>query len=223
MVIWEACRTGAGSTRGVGFLVGFWMLLSCTRLVPVLAGWDSSHSTQSWSPARPDGWGESKGQRSAHLTHNWGLAGREGQWAPGRGVGIPVSCGPALGWGLAHTVDRIPVIVDPVAWPRGRYPGMVWVQGLGASMAEGQVSQWCVDLVQPERQGSHCVWGMRGAVAWCSLRGGEPGRMEQHFADLPGGDLAGQLSQVCLQLLGRVSASGAHEVCCSVSIAILDP
>jgi hypothetical protein len=27
---------------------------------------------------------------------------------------------------------------------------------------------------------------------------------------------------VCLQLLGRVSGSGAHEVCISVSITILD-
>jgi hypothetical protein len=30
------------------------------------------------------------------------------------------------------------------------------------------------------------------------------------------------LSQVCLQLLSRVSGSGAHEVCGSVSVTILD-
>jgi hypothetical protein len=30
------------------------------------------------------------------------------------------------------------------------------------------------------------------------------------------------LSQVCLQLLGRVSGPEAHEVCCSVSVTILD-
>jgi hypothetical protein len=71
--------------------------------------------------------------------------------------------------------------MDLVAWLRGGYPGMVWVLGLEASMAEGQVSQCCVDLAQPERWGSCHVWIWCMAVARCSLRGREPGRLEQWF------------------------------------------
>jgi hypothetical protein len=81
-------------------------------------------------------------------------------------------------------------------------------------------------------------------MAWHSQRGGEPGRMEQRLCRpvgrefgraailiLDGGvvkpfsyfwlSLELYLSQVCLQLLFRISGS-AHEVCGSVSITILD-
>jgi hypothetical protein len=51
MVIWEACRAGTGFPQGAGFLVGWWMRLSCAMLVPVLVGWGSSHYTWGWSPA----------------------------------------------------------------------------------------------------------------------------------------------------------------------------
>jgi hypothetical protein len=71
------------------------------------------------------------------------------------------------------------VVMDPAAQLKGGYPGMVWVQGLEAGEAEGQVSRWCVDLAQPKRQGSGHAGVWRSAVAWLSLRGGEPGRTEQ--------------------------------------------
>jgi hypothetical protein len=61
VVIWEACRAGAGSAQGAEFLVGWWMQLSQARLVPVSAGQSSSRSTQSWSLSGPDGQGSPRG------------------------------------------------------------------------------------------------------------------------------------------------------------------
>jgi hypothetical protein len=89
-------------------------------------------------------------------------------------------------------VAGILVVVDLAAQQRGRYPSMVWVWRLEASVAEGWVSWWCVDPPQPERQGSHCVLVWFWAVAWCSSRGREPCRTSGS-ADLRGRNLAGRL------------------------------
>jgi hypothetical protein len=56
---------------------------------------------------------------------------------------------------------------------------MVWVRKLEASMAEGWVSQWCVDPAWPERRGSSCVWVWCRAMAWHSPRSRDPSRTEQ--------------------------------------------
>jgi hypothetical protein len=52
-------------------------------------------------------------------------------------------------------------------------------QGLRGGGLGGQVSRWCMDLAWPERRGSCHAWVWHGAVALHSLRGREPGRMEQ--------------------------------------------
>jgi hypothetical protein len=110
--------------------------------------------------------------------HSWGSAGPEVQWAWGGGfpskLWDQLLSGVLRGW-----VVGIPVVMDLAEWLSGGYPDMVWVSGLPASEAEGQVSQWCMDLVWTERQGSCCVWVWHGAVAQHSPRGREPGTMEQ--------------------------------------------
>jgi hypothetical protein len=64
-------------------------------------------------------------------------------------------------------------------------------------MAVVQVSQWCMDPVRPERRGYRCAWVQRGAVAWHSLRCGEPGRMEQWLCS-PTGQGFGRLAVLVL-------------------------
>jgi hypothetical protein len=76
-------------------------------------------------------------------------------------------------------VVGILVVVDPAAWPKGRYSGVVWVWGLEAGEAGGRVS-------------CH-VWIWNRAVAWRSPRVGEPAEWSSASEDLWGGDLAGLL------------------------------
>jgi hypothetical protein len=77
-VIREACRAGASSAQGVGFLAGWWMGLSCARPVPVPVGRSSSCCSQSWSRAGPDGLGSYEGQGSGLPMCRWGSGGPEG-------------------------------------------------------------------------------------------------------------------------------------------------
>jgi hypothetical protein len=92
--------------------------------------------------------------------------------------------GPAQGWGATSQVAGIPVVVDLVqgcgmVQARGRYPGVVWV--------------WCSPRGGAERWVSRRVWVQHGAVAWCTLRGGEPAEWSCSSAGLWGRDLAGRL------------------------------
>jgi hypothetical protein len=162
--------------------VGWWKRLSHTRLVPAPVGRGSSHSTWSWSPAGPCG------QESSCPMCSWGSARPEGQWA--RGGGYPGELWDQLWAGVqCRWVAGIPVVMDLAAWLRVGYPSMVWVQRLEASVAEVQV----VDLAWPKRQGFCRVWVWCGAVAWCNLKGREPGRMEQWLCRPIGQGLASWL------------------------------
>jgi hypothetical protein len=118
---------------------------------------------------------------------------QQGLKGGGLGWGCPGELWDQLWAGVLHVqVAGILVVVDLAAQQRGRYPSMVWVWRLEASVAEGWVSWWCVDPPQPERQGSHCVLVWFWAVAWCSSRGREPCRTSGS-ADLRGRNLAGRL------------------------------
>jgi hypothetical protein len=146
----------------VGFLAGWWMWLSCARLVPVPVGQGSSHSTWIWGPAGPDGWRESEVMTIPRVARA-----RQGLKCGGLGGGRYLGelwtrsrLGPSGG-----LVAGILVVMDSVARPRGGYSSVVWFWRLEAGAAEGQVS-------------CH-VWVWYRVVAWCSPRGGEPGRMEQ--------------------------------------------
>jgi hypothetical protein len=130
--------------------------------MPVPAGRSSSHSTHSWSPAGGggiQGAGEIQGEGSGHSTCSWDSAGPEGQWAWGRGLEFSELCDRLRAGVRRGLVVGILVVVGLVQWPRGGYSSMVWVSGLEAGAAEGQVS--------------HRVWVWHRAVAWHSLRGGE--------------------------------------------------
>jgi hypothetical protein len=126
-VIWEACRAEAGSAQGPGFLAGWWMRLSHSRLVPVPAGQGSSCSTWSWSPAGPDGQGESKGTGPVIPRLPGAQQGLQGSGLRGG------SCYPHELWERLRAAVRrglvvgIPMVVDPVAQLRGRYSSVVWV------------------------------------------------------------------------------------------------
>jgi hypothetical protein len=124
VVIWEACRAGAGSAQGEGFLAGWWVWLSHTRMVPVPAGWGSSCSTWSWSQAGPDGWG------GLGPAPGWGLAQIGG--GDSGGCGFPGAH--PRGWlfrcGVAGKAEGwvsccVCVWIRAVAWhsQRGREPG----------------------------------------------------------------------------------------------------
>jgi hypothetical protein len=149
---WDAGRAGAGSANGVGFLAGWWMLLSGTRLVPVPVGWCSSHSTQSWSQAGPDGCGKSEGWWFNHPTCSFGSAGLEGHWLQGRGLVSLQTVGPVPGLGLVWTGSR-----DPGGRGSGSTAkGQVFWRGVGLaaggrSSCEGGIPL-CVGLVQPKGQ-----------------------------------------------------------------------
>jgi hypothetical protein len=132
------------------------MWLCCTRLVPIPVGWGSCHSTRSWSQ-------EGGLVIPCVAEAQQGLKG-SGLWGGG--------CYPGLLWdqfwaGVWHGPVVGILVVDLAVWPRGRYSGMVWVCRLEASVAEGRISRR--------------VWVWLRAVAWHSLRGGEPGRTEQQL------------------------------------------
>jgi hypothetical protein len=101
-----------------------------------------------------------------------GLQGRVSRCAVGPagvcGEGIPEVIDLAWGCGTACLVVGIPM-----------WCGSSW--GLGSGMAEGQLSQWCVDPAWPKRWGSRHAWFHCRAVVWRSLRVREPGRMEQQL------------------------------------------
>jgi hypothetical protein len=86
-----------------------------------------------------------------------------------RGGGLyPGNLWEQLGAGVWHRlIAGILVVMDPAVLLRGGYSNVVWVWGLEAGAAEGQVS--------------HRVWVCCRAVAWCSPSGGEPCRMEQQL------------------------------------------
>jgi hypothetical protein len=140
------------------------------------------------------------------------------------------------------------VVGISVPWARGGYPSMVWVQlGQEAGLAEGWVSQWCMDQVRPKRWGCRRAWVCVGLWPHTAQGAESPAEPSSSSTEPQGGDLAGRpffyyivawrslpqskcleclcfwlslelyLSQVCLHLLGRVSGS-AHEVCSSVSL-----
>jgi hypothetical protein len=69
--------------------------------------------------------GESEGWVSGHSMHSWSSAGPEGWWAGGEGqvsheLWDYFQAGVWYGWGTG-----IPVVMDVVVWPRGRYPSVV--------------------------------------------------------------------------------------------------
>jgi hypothetical protein len=132
--MWKACRAGGGCAQGAGILMGWWMCLSHTKLVSVPAGWCSSHSTQSWSMAGPEGWRAWRAGSSCS-TCSWGSPGPErhcAQWA-----GIPACLGLDWGWGMM--------------WLRGGYlvmhgSGTAWEVGIPLCMG---LAQDC-GLAQPK-------------------------------------------------------------------------
>jgi hypothetical protein len=70
-------------------------------------------------------------------------------------------------------VAGIPVVVDPVARPKGGYSGVLWVRRLEASVAEGR--------------GSHRVWVWRRAVAGIAGGAESPAERSSGSADLQAG------------------------------------
>jgi hypothetical protein len=134
------------------------MQLSGARLIAVPAVQSSSHSIWSWSQVGPDGRGKSEGRDCS--TCSWSSAGHEGPWG---GVWYPSKLWDRLRAGVwCRLVAGIPVVTHRAVQLRSRCSGVVWVWGLEAGAAEGQVS--------------HHVWVWCRAVAWHSLRGGEPCR-----------------------------------------------
>jgi hypothetical protein len=162
----KSVELGLAPPKERGFLVAG----GCKCLVP---GWCLSQ--QVGAPVFPHGAGVWQGLMGGGSLRDRGLvisllAGAQqglkgGRLRRGQG-GYP---GELWDWLCAGVWCRrmagILVVVDPAAWPRGGYPSVVWVQGLEASAAEGQVSRWCVDPAQHERQGFCRAWVWCRAVA----------------------------------------------------------
>jgi hypothetical protein len=99
--------------------------------VPVAVGWVSSCSTQSWSPARLDGRGCPR-RRGLVIPQVAGAQQGLKGGGPGAGAGMyPGELWDQLLAGVrCGQVAGIPVVLDPMAWLRGGYPG-VCGSGLG--------------------------------------------------------------------------------------------
>jgi hypothetical protein len=106
-------------------------------MVPVPAG---------GAPVVPHGAGARQGLMggvgSGHPTHGRGSAGPEGSGLEGEEGQVSWQAWNRLQAGVwRRLVVGIPVVVGPVAWPRGGYSGVVWVWGLEVGVAEGRVSR----------------------------------------------------------------------------------
>jgi hypothetical protein len=137
-----------------------------------------------------------------------------------QGMGIPVVCGS----------------VQPKK--SGSWQGMDLVRGWSPVWLEGWESWWCVDLVwgwgpaQPEgwraQRSSAAALQAYGVGTWQASSSFIRLWHGENFHDLRVQiavfllSLVLFLSQVCLQSLSSAAVSGAHEVCGSVPVTILD-